>query len=384
MIQSKLSQEDFEARFIKGENIKKILINIGKMTRRLKAQFIGKTYDDIVEQIIVSAMAGQPFLLIGPPGGAKSMLITTFFRMLGLDDKEQGSNSKFYQYVLHSFTMPDEILGVVQIKNFIEDNRFIRYKAGALTDGSVKAAFLDEIFNANSTILNTLLSLINEREFFEGGQKNASKLFIIAGASNKVPEDMELRAFFDRFPIRLFVDMDLVEPVMDGENQEFAFVKIVDEGLNKIKRDIFRRNNVTYDQPPIDDVGTTMPTVEDFEEIYQFILCNYAFHMIDRCMQNNTKLAFQKLVEYLPMQNTCSLNGRKIVKMFLLSAASALLRYALGDTHDNIDAMCIPKIAPTDLNVFKYIWDHAHPDMIHEHMDIVETILSEIEPNGQA
>jgi MoxR-like ATPase len=67
-------------------------------------------------------------------------------------------------------------------------------------------AFLDEVFKANSAILNALLTLLNEREFDNGSGRTPTPLLSVVAASNEVPVDEALQAFFDRFLLRLPVD----------------------------------------------------------------------------------------------------------------------------------------------------------------------------------
>jgi MoxR-like ATPase len=87
---------------------------------------------------------------------------------------------------------------------------------GLLTSPGVRAAFLDEIFKASSSILNSLLTLVLEREYFNWGGMRKSNLVMLIGASNELPgslaaagggsEDFNLlHAFLDRFPLRLDV-----------------------------------------------------------------------------------------------------------------------------------------------------------------------------------
>ena len=66
-------------------------------------------------------------------------------------------------------------------------------------------AFLDEIFKANSAILNTLLTLLNERLFDNGGLRCEVPLWCVVGASNEIPAEGELDAVFDRFLLKRFV-----------------------------------------------------------------------------------------------------------------------------------------------------------------------------------
>jgi MoxR-like ATPase len=64
-------------------------------------------------------------------------------------------------------------------------------------------AFLDEVFKANSAILNALLTLLNERQFDNGSGRVAVPLVSVVGASNELPVDESLQAFFDRFLVRV-------------------------------------------------------------------------------------------------------------------------------------------------------------------------------------
>jgi MoxR-like ATPase len=66
--------------------------------------------------------------------------------------------------------------------------------------------FLDELFNANSAILNNLLSVLNERVYRRGAEVHRMPVLSVFAASNHVAEDEALRALFDRFLIRCHVD----------------------------------------------------------------------------------------------------------------------------------------------------------------------------------
>ena len=63
-------------------------------------------------------------------------------------------------------------------------------------------AFVDEIFKANSAILNTLLTILNERLFDNGSERVRVPLLCMVGASNELPESEELDALYDRFLFR--------------------------------------------------------------------------------------------------------------------------------------------------------------------------------------
>jgi MoxR-like ATPase len=78
-------------------------------------------------------------------------------------------------------------------------------------------AFLDEIFQGSTAILNTLLGILNERVFRRGHTNVRCPLRVCVGASNSLPEDAALAAFADRFLVRCFVD-----PIADNLGRVIA------------------------------------------------------------------------------------------------------------------------------------------------------------------
>jgi MoxR-like ATPase len=82
----------------------------------------------------------------------------------------------------------------------LENDEYVRQTEGYLPTAEV--AFVDEIFKANSAILNALLTLLNERLFDNGHQRLNAPLMCLVGASNELPESEELDALYDRFLLR--------------------------------------------------------------------------------------------------------------------------------------------------------------------------------------
>lgn len=145
-----------------------------------------------VRLALLAALAGEHTLLIGPPGTAKSELARRIHLAFG--------GGHYFERLLTRFSVPEELFGPLSI-SALEDDRYERQTAGFLPQATV--AFIDEVFKANSAILNALLTLLNEREFDNGAGRVRCPLISAIGATNEVPADEVGEAFFDRFLIRI-------------------------------------------------------------------------------------------------------------------------------------------------------------------------------------
>ena len=127
-----------------------------------------------------------------------------------------GSNeSDYFEYMLTRFTEPSEIIGAIDIQE-LRDGRYIRRKQGKLP--TARLAFLDEIFKSNSAILNILLTIINEKKFYQDGMPEPVPLRVLFAATNEMPEQGELAALKDRFVLK----------VMSRSVQETHFAELID------------------------------------------------------------------------------------------------------------------------------------------------------------
>lgn len=149
-----------------------------------------------IEGILTAILARQHVLLIGPAGTGKSALSAELKNIV------RGSN--YFQWLLTRFSTPEELFGVLNLKE-LEKGVYKRNTSGKLPEAHF--AFLDEIFKANSAILNSLLTMINERLFYNNGTPFKSPLITLIGSSNEYPEEGEgLEALFDRFLLRFEVN----------------------------------------------------------------------------------------------------------------------------------------------------------------------------------
>ena len=153
---------------------------------------------DATKAALLTMLCGENLVLIGPPGTAKSMVARRIADCIESDD-----DNKYFEYLLTKFSTPEEIFGPLSISELKAD-RFKRNTNGYLP--SAKVAFLDEIFKSSSSILNSLLTILNERIFHNGSTPQKVPLLSLVSASNELPVgEEELAALYDRFLVRIFV-----------------------------------------------------------------------------------------------------------------------------------------------------------------------------------
>lgn len=151
-----------------------------------------KEREEVIDALFVSVVARQHMLLIGPPGTAKSALVMDFAKSF--------TDMSYFQWLLTRYSTPEELFGPVSLAE-LENGVYKRNVADKLPEAQL--SFLDEIFKSNSAILNALLTIINERLFYNDGAPIKTPLISVIGGSNEYPEEGEgLEALFDRFLIR--------------------------------------------------------------------------------------------------------------------------------------------------------------------------------------
>lgn len=162
----------------------------------LKELFVGK--DEIIDLMGICLVGGENLFLLGPPGTAKSATVRELSRLL---------DGQTFEYLLTRFTEPNELFGPFDIRKLREGD-LVTNTAGMLPEASL--IFLDELLNANSAILNSLLMVLNEKIFRRGRETRKLPALMVIGASNHLPEDEALQALYDRFLLR--VRCDNVDP----------------------------------------------------------------------------------------------------------------------------------------------------------------------------
>jgi len=207
---------------------------IEKNLEILNSGLVGK--EKVMKLGLLSILSGENMILVGPPGTAKSEISRRLREILADTDSET-----YFEYLFTKFTTPEEIFGPLSIKQ-LQNDKFERNTEGYMP--SSRIVFLDEIFKANSSILNTLLTILNERVFHNGLKREKTPLISLIGASNELPfENDELTALYDRFLIRAvvgYVSDDEIEELLDIKETDMEIpveIKFTESDLNEIKNE---------------------------------------------------------------------------------------------------------------------------------------------------
>jgi MoxR-like ATPase len=321
-------REDFSYEELQAQ-AEELRTRLARFRKSLARFFVEK--QDLIDLMLVGAVAQEPLLLVGPPGTAKSDLILKFKDALGIADED------YFEYMLTRFTEPSEIIGPIDI-NQLREGRYIRREQGKLP--TARLAFLDEIFKSNSAILNILLTIINEKKFYQDGIPQPVRLRVLFAATNEIPEQSELGALRDRFVLK----------AESRSVQEEHFTELIDSGLQS---EVYRSLN---QKPWVEDHST----LDDIVRANRYLTMTFARkhhasrggeEQNDRQVYFPTEVfkEFQRLVKTLVREDRIFISDRKLVKLYKMFRVRAwlfsggtvsrddlrLLAY-LGETHQEI------------------------------------------------
>lgn len=303
-----LLEEKVPALIETGEHADKLQKRIAELADAICADMFER--EEIIAVSLLGALCGQNTFLFGPPGTAKSLISRRIACAF--------SRPTYFEYLMNRFSTPEEVFGPVSIKALKED-RYTRKTDEYLP--KAEFAFLDEIWKSSPAILNTLLTLINERIFRNGEVTEPSPLKALIAASNETPEPNQgLEALYDRFVIRL-----MVGPIAESQN----FDQLISKRPTKSKISIPEHLIVKPDE--WEEWGQRLHDVTLSPETFTII------HLIRAALDNKAK----KLDVYVSdrrwqratilMKASAFFNGRNETN----HSDAALLKHCLWTHEDN-------------------------------------------------
>ena len=189
MVQAKTKGTEIELVELLTEPEKETVSKIKAIAQQLNGYFLER--EDYVDLLFISRLAKQHVVSFGPPGTGKSYLIVSW--------NTHFTGSRNFSYQLNKFTVPEEIFGIFSLPK-MKLEKYERVVTDKLPEAEI--AYLDEVFNANTSVLNMLNEPMNERAF----QGKNVPLETIQSATNFMPEEKTTVAFYDRFTWRIMVD----------------------------------------------------------------------------------------------------------------------------------------------------------------------------------
>ncbi|MEU5838335.1 AAA family ATPase [Streptomyces diacarni] len=152
--------------------------------------------DDVVRTLVVTLLAGQHSLVLGPPGTAKSEMARELTRRI--------EGASYWEILLSKFTAPTRMFGPIDVAALTRGEYRQVYDGRATT---AHVAFIDEIFKCSAAALNETLGYLNERIYHpeNGGAPIPCPLIGAITASNELPSGEDLAAIYDRLLVRIEV-----------------------------------------------------------------------------------------------------------------------------------------------------------------------------------
>lgn len=299
----------------------------------IKQHFVNR--DEVIDLLGIGALCREHVLVIGPPGTAKTQLLNRFAGLL---------DTSPFTYLLTRFTEPAEIFGPIDVQLFRSENVFKVNVAGKLPEARI--AFLDEVFQGSSAILNTMLTLINERTFHNGLTNLKTPLIMLVGSSNDMPDDPVLAAFSDRFLLRStleYVGDDQLDDVLQlGWSAERELIRVGTlngEGKRPISSSAGDKDRITVSETDLRTLQQAVSAVD-----------------LSPVMRSYTQIIQALRAEGVTMSD------RRAVKAQKVFAASALLggrgQAEMGDLARLVNLWADPRDEPT---LRRIVADHGVP-----------------------
>lgn len=190
-----------------------------------------------IRALILAHVSRTHIVMLGNPGTAKSYLVRKFSE--AFPTTESGTTSiPFFEIGLNGFTKPEDVFGPIDVNKWKSDSELVYKSENFLPNARI--AFVDELSRGES-VLNSLLTIVNERTFNVNGIATKVPLEMCVSATNFKLNSVEMEAMRDRFlqwlnPKKLKTEKDLISLWMADDAS--VTVRISESEVAKVRSEV--------------------------------------------------------------------------------------------------------------------------------------------------
>jgi MoxR-like ATPase len=188
--------------------------------------------DEVIDGAFLGMLSGHNVFLLGTPGTAKTYMVKLLAKAI--------TGSNYFYYQVRKDSKFEEIYGALKMSR-MPDDHFEYNPENHLP--TAEFPFLDEIFKAGSTVLNSLLTALNEHVWTNDGKELPIPLTTCFSASNELPEDKSLNALWDRFMLRYEV-----KSIREESNFRKMLADKIQRRHSGVKNDVPLTNTITLNE----------------------------------------------------------------------------------------------------------------------------------------
>lgn len=287
--------------------------------------------EDAIKMAILTLLAQEHAILVGPPGVAKSMIVNQLTNRI--------TGAKMFEILMHPQLTANDLFVSHTTVDLTTDpltgaqSMCTRYHTdGGVTLATAEIYFGDEVYKCNPRTLNSLLTLINERRYDLNRQRYDAALISAFFASNELPEvdgSDGLAAFHDRILVRLPTD-----PIKQLDNKIKVFTTQLAHRRNLVQGTVAPMK--TIDLAELKKLQDMVPLIYIPKEVLERVL---------------------KLADMVSKQTDIYISQRRLEKSLRLLQARALFAGR-------------PQVSMKDLTILRYVlWEEP------EKFDATEKII---------
>lgn len=280
---------------------KKLVIKYKQLKKEIGKIIIGQ--DKAVDHVLLSIFVGGHSLLIGVPGLAKTLLVSTVAKTLGLD---------FKRIQFTPDLMPSDIIG----SEILDENRKFKFVKGPVFSNIVLA---DEINRTPPKTQAALLEAMQERSVTVAGYEHKlAKPFFVLATQNPIEQEGTYplpEAQLDRFLFSVNLDYP-------SFNEEVTIVKTTTDDHTKKINTIFSAEEILEFQHLIRRIPVADNVIE------------YAVNLVSKT-RPNTDNATDMINQYI----SWGAGPRASQNLILAGKAHAVIKGKLSPDKEDIQAI---------------------------------------------